>query len=154
MWADTLLLMRHYWKLDRREYSRVRGWKLVGYVAAIIAFLFVGAFSAAIGYGASFLLRPDMPVRVGPGVFPGVLLTFVLLGVLITGLNQAVRALFLSGDLERLVGRIADRTATTNRMLTLPGSRLSSLATMTERVCTGATTSRSRSPLRNSPRTA
>ena len=21
MWADTLMLMRHYWKLDRREFS-------------------------------------------------------------------------------------------------------------------------------------
>ena len=98
MWADTLMLMRHYWKLDQREYSRLRGWKLVGYIAAIIAFLFIGAFSAAIGYGASFLQRPDMPVRVGPGVFPGLLLTFVLLGVLITGLNQAVRCLLYTSD--------------------------------------------------------
>ncbi len=39
-------------------------------------------------------------------------------------------------------------------MLTLPGSRLSSLATMIERVRTGATTSRSKSPLRNRARTA
>ncbi len=36
----------------------------------------------------------------------------------------------------------------------MPGSRLSSLATMIERVRTGATTSRSRSPLRNKARTA
>ena len=124
MWADTLMLMRHYWKLDRREYSRVRGWKLIGYIAALIAFLFMGAFSAALGYGASFLLRPDMPVRVGPGVFPGILLTFVLLGVLITGLNQAVRALFLSGDLERLVvAPVRTRSIMVAKLLSrLPGN--------------------------------
>ncbi len=124
MWADVLLLMRHYWKLDRREYSRVRGWKLVGYIAATIAFLFIGVFSAAIGYGASFLLRPDMPVRVGPGVFPGLLLTFVLLGVFITGLNQAVRALFLSGDLERLVvAPVRTRSIMVAKLLSrLPGN--------------------------------
>ena len=124
MWADTLMLMRHYWRLDRREYSRVRGWKLVGYIAALIAFLFMGAFSAALGYGASFLLRPDMPVRVGPGIFPGMLLTFVLLGVLITGLNQAVRALFLSGDLERLVvAPVRTRSIMVAKLLSrLPGN--------------------------------
>ena len=118
------MLMRHYWKLDQREYSRVRGWKLVGYIAAFIAFLFIGAFSAAIGYGASFLLRPDMPVRVGPGVFPGLLLTFVLLGVFITGLNQAVRALFLSGDLERLVvAPVRTRSIMVAKLLSrLPGN--------------------------------
>jgi ABC-2 type transport system permease protein len=118
------MLMRHYWKLDRREYSRVRGWKLIGYIAALIAFLFMGAFSAALGYGASFLLRPDMPVRVGPGVFPGILLTFVLLGVLITGLNQAVRALFLSGDLERLVvAPVRTRSIMVAKLLSrLPGN--------------------------------
>lgn len=124
MWADTLLLMRHYWKLDRREYSRLRGWKLVGYIAATIGFLFIGAFSAFLGYGASFLLRPEMPVRVGPGVFPGLLLTFVLLGVLITGLNQAVRALFLSGDLERLVvAPVRTRSVMVAKLLSrLPGN--------------------------------
>jgi ABC-2 type transport system permease protein len=124
MWADTLMLMRHYWKLDQREYSRVRGWKLIGYIAAVIAFLFIGVFSAAIGYGASFLLRPEMPVRVGPGVFPGLLLTFVLLGVLITGLNQAVRALFLSGDLERLVvAPVRTRSVMIAKLLSrLPGN--------------------------------
>jgi hypothetical protein len=103
MWADTWLLMRHYWKLDRREFSRLRGWKLVGYIVAIIGFLFLGGISALAGWGASFLVRPDMPIQLGAGLVPGLLLTFVLLGVLITGLNQAVRALFLSGDLERLV---------------------------------------------------
>lgn len=124
MWADTLLLMRHYWKLDRREFSRVRGWKMVGYIAATIAFLFIGVFSAALGYGASFLLRPDMPVQVGPGVFPGLLLTFVLLGVLITGLNQAVRGLFLSGDLERLVvAPVHTRSVMVAKLLSrLPGN--------------------------------
>jgi len=124
MWADTWMLMRHYWKLDQREYSRLRGWKLVGYIAAIIGFLFIGGFSALIGYGASFLLRPEMPVRVGPGVFPGLLLTFVLLGVLITGLNQAVRALFLSGDLERLVvAPVRTRSIMVAKLLSrLPGN--------------------------------
>lgn len=103
MWADIWMLMQLYWTLDRREVTRLRGWKLVGYIAAFISFLFLGVMSAVVGYGASFLTRPDLPVRIGPGLVPGVLLTFLLFGVVITGLNQAVRALFLSGDVDRLV---------------------------------------------------
>ena len=51
----------------------------------------------------SHLVRPDLPIQLSPGIVPGLLLTLVMIGVLITGLNQAIRALFLSGDLDRLM---------------------------------------------------
>jgi len=103
MWRDVLLLMQLYWKTDRRDLTRLRGWRLVGTLVGLIAFLFIGAFSAAAGYGLSFLTRPESPVQLEPGIVPGLLLTVVLFGVLFTGLNQAMRALFLSGDLDQLV---------------------------------------------------
>lgn len=103
MWADTLLLMRLYWKIDRRQATSGSRWRILGLAAATVGLLFLGVASAAVGFGASFLTRPELPVRIGPALVPGVLLTFVLISVLVTGLNQAVRALFLSGDLDRLV---------------------------------------------------
>ena len=103
MWADTWLLMRLYWKIDRRGATGGSRWRIIGLVAAFIGLFFIGATSAAVGYGASFLTRSDLPVSIGPGLVPGFLLTIVLVGVLITGLNQAVRSLFLSGDLDRLI---------------------------------------------------
>lgn len=103
MWPDVLLLMQLYWKLDRRDVTSVRGWRRLGMLVGFIAFLFLGALSAAAGYGLSFLTRPESPIQLQPGIVPGLLLTVVLFGVLFTGLNQAMRALFLSGDLDRLV---------------------------------------------------
>lgn len=103
MAADTWLLMRLYWKLDRREATGKSPWRILALIAGYIGVLFIGAASAAVGYFASFLLRPDFPVHIPPGIIPGLMLTFVLIGVLVTGLNQSVKALFLSGDLDRLM---------------------------------------------------
>ena len=103
MWPEIAMLMQLYWKLDQREVTRVRGWRLVGIIAAGVSFLFLGGLSALVGFGASFLTKPNLPVQIALGTVPGLLLTFVLFGVFITGLNQAVRALYLSGDVDRLV---------------------------------------------------
>lgn len=103
MVTDTWLLMQLYWKLDRREATGQSKWRIVATIAGIIGLLLIGAASAAFGYGASFLTRPDIPIRIPPGIIPGLMLSFVLIGVLVTGLNQAVRSLFLSGDLDRLM---------------------------------------------------
>ena len=103
MAADTWLLMKLYWKLDRREVTGQSAWRILAYVAGFIGILFIGAVSAAVGYFSSFLTRPDLPVRLPLGLIPGLMLTFVLIGVLVTGLNQSVRSLFLSGDLDRLM---------------------------------------------------
>jgi len=101
--TDTWLLMRLYWKIDSRSTTRRSGWRLLAMLAALIGLIAIGVASAAVGYGVSFLTRPESPIRIGPGIVPGFLLTLVLMGVLVTGLNQAVRSLFLSGDLDRLV---------------------------------------------------
>lgn len=103
MAADTWQLMRLYWTLDWREGSGRSRWRIVATIAGLAALLMIGAASAAFGYGMSFLTRPEMPFRMSPGIPPGTILTFVLLGVLVSGLNQAVKSLFLSGDLDRLM---------------------------------------------------
>jgi ABC-2 type transport system permease protein len=103
MLDDTWQLMRLYWKIDWREGSGQSGWRFLAFLAGIIVLLVIGAGSAAAGYGASFLTRLDPPHTLAPGIMPGLILTFVMIGVLITGLNQAVKALFLSGDLDRLM---------------------------------------------------
>jgi hypothetical protein len=126
MAADTWLLMKLYWKLDRREVTGQSKLRILAYVLGGIGILFIGAFSAAVGYFASFLLRPEMPVRVPPGLVPGLILTFVLISVLITGLNQAVKSLFLSGDLDRLmVAPVHTRSVMVAKLLSrLPSSFL------------------------------
>lgn len=103
MWADAWLLMRLYWKIDGREAAGASRWRVIGLIAAALGILAMAVFSGFVGYGLSFLLRPESPVELGRGVVPGLFLTFVLLGALMAGLNQAVRSLYLSGDLDRLM---------------------------------------------------
>ena len=124
MVADTWLLMKLYWLLDRREVTGQSKLRVLAYALGVIGMLFIGAFSAAVGYFASYLLRPEMPVRVPPGLVPGLILTFVLVGVLVTGLNQAVKSLFLSGDLDRLmVAPVHTRSVMVAKLLSrLPSS--------------------------------
>ncbi len=103
MLADTWLLMRLYWKLDRREVTGQSALRILAYIAGLIGILFIGAMAAAVGYFSSFLTRPDLPVQLPPGLIPGLMLTVLLVSVLFTGLNQSMKSLFLSGDLDRLM---------------------------------------------------
>jgi ABC-2 type transport system permease protein len=103
MWADTLLLMKLYWKIDRREATGQSRWRVVALIAAGLGLLFIGVVSGFAGWGASFLLRPELSVRLTDWIVPALLLTFVLVSVLVTGLGQAVKALYMSGDLDRLI---------------------------------------------------
>lgn len=103
MLADTWQLMRLYWRMDWREGSGQSRWRILATIIGFGTLFLIGAGAAAAGYGASFLIQLDPPYRPDPGIAPGVFLTMVMVGVLITGLNQAVKSLFLSGDLDRLM---------------------------------------------------
>ncbi len=126
MLRDIWLLMQLYWRLDRREVTGQSPWRILAMIAGGVGILFIGVFSAFVGYGLSLLTRPDFPIRVPPGIVPGALLTFVLIGVLVVGLNQSVRALFLSGDLDRLmVAPVHTRAVMVAKLLSrLPGNML------------------------------
>jgi len=126
MLTDTLLLMQLYWKLDRREISSGSPWRILLMILAAFGILAMGAFSGFVGFGLSFLTRPEVPVDLPPGLIPGLMLTFVLVGVLLTGLNQSVKALFLSGDLDRLmVAPIQTRSVMVAKLLSrLPATLL------------------------------
>ena len=103
MAVDTWLLMRLYWKIDRREVTGRSPLRILATLLAILGVLAIGAAAAAAGYFLTYLTRPDSPLILPKGIFPGLVLTFVFIGVFVTGLNQAMRALFLSGDLDRLM---------------------------------------------------
>ena len=103
MAVDTWLLMRLYWKIDRREVTGRSPLRVLATILGIIGVLVIGGMAAAAGYFVTFLTRPESPVILPAGIFPGLVLTFVFIGVFVTGLNQAMRALFLSGDLDRLM---------------------------------------------------
>lgn len=126
MAVDTWLLMNLYWKLDRREATGRSRLRVLALVLGWIGILFIGAMSAAVGYFVSFLTRPEFSVPLPPGIVPGLFLTFVLLGVLFTGLNQSMRALFLSGDLDRLmVAPVHTRSVMVAKLLSrMPSSLL------------------------------
>ena len=125
MVADTWLLMKLYWLLDRREVTSQSALRILGFILAAIGILFISVFSGLAGYGASFLTRSDLPVSLPLGLVPGLLLTFVLIGVLVFGMNQAVKSLFLSGDLDRLmVAPVHTRSVMVAKLLSRAPSNL------------------------------
>lgn len=126
MLTDTLLLMQLYWRLDRREIGGRSRWRVVLTILAALGILVMGVVSGFVGFGASILARPDLQVGLPPGLIPGLMLTFVLVGVLFTGLNQSVKALFLSGDLDRLmVAPVQTRSVMVAKLLSrLPSTLL------------------------------
>lgn len=125
MVADTWLLMKIYWLIDRREVTGQSALRILGFIIAAIGILFISVLSAALGFGASFLTRPEMPAVLPLGIVPGVLLTFVLIGVLVFGMNQALKALFLSGDLDRLmVAPVHTRSVMVAKLLSRAPSNL------------------------------
>ena len=125
MVADTWLLMKLYWLLDRREVTSQSALRILGFILAAIGILFISVFSGLAGYGASFLTHSDLPVSLPLGLVPGLLLTFVLIGVLVFGMNQAVKSLFLSGDLDRLmVAPVHTRSVMVAKLLSRAPSNL------------------------------
>ena len=101
MVRDAQLLLRLDWRLDRRQSHDLS--LVVRLVGLILALILIG-FSSLIGYGAGRLASTDNGLFVlAAGTVPGLLLTLLLFSLLFSGFNQALRALFLTGDMERLI---------------------------------------------------
>lgn len=104
MGSDTLLLMQLYWRLDWRQTSERPGMRVLRVVLLGGLGLLLAGMSALGGFGIGrAVATPQFQLSFSQGLVPGALLTLVLLTVLITGPNQAVRALYLSNDLDQLV---------------------------------------------------
>lgn len=115
MLADTLLLLRLYWTIDRRADSdRRRSSRII----LIIGALALVGMSGAVGYFAASLTGETAPVQIRAEILPGLLLTIVLLSVAFTGFSQALQALYLSDDLDKLlVAPIRSQAVLTAKLL-------------------------------------
>ena len=115
MLADTLLLLRLYWTIDRRADSdRRRSSRII----LIIGALALVGISGAVGYFAASLTGETAPVQIRAEILPGLLLTIVLLSVAFTGFSQALQALYLSDDLDKLlVAPIRSQAVLTAKLL-------------------------------------
>ncbi|MEZ4518879.1 MAG: ABC transporter permease [Chloroflexota bacterium] len=120
MESDTLLLMRLYWRLDWRQTSERSGMRLFRIGLLALVGIFLAVMSGLGGYGLGQVMQmPDIPLDINPGFIPGAILTVVLLAALLTSPNQAVRALYLSDDLDQLVAApIKTRSITVSKLLT------------------------------------
>ncbi len=100
MLADTFLLLRLYWTIDRRADS---GTKCSTRVIMIVGALFIVVISIALGAFAGSLTRDNSIIQIKAEILPGLLFTIVLFGIVFVGFGQALQALFLSDDLEKLL---------------------------------------------------
>ncbi len=128
MLSDVTLLMKTYWRIDQRGDSRQsRLVRILSYSVLVI----VGVlFSAAIGAGAGELItNPNLPLQIRLGTLPGVLLSLVLVGTVFVGINQAIRALYLTNDMELLFSApIRTEAVMTAKLVSrLPGTILITL---------------------------
>ena len=100
MLADTWLLLRLYWTIDRRADAGARRAarfiKIVGVIGIIAMSAIIGGFAASLTGGSAI-------IHVDAELIPGLLLTVVLFGVVFVGFGQALQALYLSDDLDRLI---------------------------------------------------
>ena len=113
--SDTLLLMQLYWRLDRRADGGIgrAAWARRVFVGLIIV-----VFSATMGFVTGVIVQDGVLGATRPDVVPGLLLTLVLVGTAFAGFNQALQALYLSDDLERLlVAPVRARAVVTAKLL-------------------------------------
>lgn len=123
MLADTILLLRLYWTIDRRADSGTRrSSKVIMAIGAIVLAL----LSAALGYFASTLTKDTGIIQLRAETLPGLMFTVVLFGVVFVGFNQALQALYLSDDLDKLlVAPVHSQAVMTAKLL----SRMPSMVT-------------------------
>ena len=80
--------------------------------------LFIVIISGSIGVALGGIFQSEMVGAIEPDVVPGLLLALVLLGTALSGFEQALRALYLSDDLEKLlVAPIPARSVVTAKLL-------------------------------------
>jgi hypothetical protein len=115
MLADTTLLLKLYWTIDRRADS---GTRRVSRLILILGMLFLVAVSAALGFFAANLIGDAGPIQIQAEVIPGLLFTMVLFSVVLSGFSQALQALYLSDDLDKLlVAPIRSQAVMTAKLL-------------------------------------
>lgn len=127
MLADTTLLLRLYWTIDRRADS---GSRRVSRLILIVSGLVLLVVSAAVGFFAAGLTEDAGLIHIDAAVVPGFIFTLVLFGIVFVGFNQALQALYLSDDLDKLlVAPIRPRAVMTAKLLSrLPTTVLFLLA--------------------------
>ena len=127
MLTDTFLLLRLYWKIDRRADG---GARRLSRIVIILGALFMVGFSGFLGIYASNLADGSAAIHIREDLIPGLLLTVILFGVVFVGFSQALQALYLSDDLEKLLvapvrpqavitAKLLSRTPTTITVLLL-----------------------------------
>ncbi len=99
MLADTFLLLRLYWTIDRRADSGTRRSSRLIMIAGVILLIVV---SWVIGSFAATLANGHFLFQIRAEILPGILFTVVLFGVVFIGFGQGLQALYLSDDLEKL----------------------------------------------------
>ncbi|MEZ4558166.1 MAG: hypothetical protein R2854_17310 [Caldilineaceae bacterium] len=113
--SDTLLLLQLYWRLDRRADG---GIGRLAWARRIFVGLIIVIFSATVGFVTGVIVQDGVLGTTRPDVVPGLLLTLVLVGTALAGFNQALQALYLSDDLERLlVAPVTARAVVTAKLL-------------------------------------
>lgn len=123
MLADTILLLKLYWTIDRRADSGTRRSSRLVLIIGLILLIIV---SGALGFFAANLVGNAGPIQVRAEVLPGLLFTMVLFGVVFLGFSQALQALYLSDDLDKLlVAPIRSQAVMTAKLL----SRMPSMLT-------------------------
>ncbi|MFN2104136.1 MAG: putative ABC transporter permease subunit [Candidatus Promineifilaceae bacterium] len=128
MFDDTILLLKNYWRIDRRGDSKQSQRARVISLALIVIMGVV--FSAALGYGAGQLItNPAFPLPIRLGTLPGILLTMALVATVFVGVNQAIRALYLTNDMELLISApVRTEAVMTAKLLSrLPGTTIGTL---------------------------
>jgi len=99
MLADTSLLLRLYWKIDRRADG---GTRRSSRLIMILGTLLLIAVSWVVGSFAVILANGQFLFQIKAEILPGILFTVVLFGVVFIGFGQGLQALYLSDDLDKL----------------------------------------------------